>query len=98
MEARVFIFTKALLEHKVEGCHIAAQADTAACSLKSIYLQDGVPRGGYNGVVIVPWGKCRLIFSQAPDFVAPEKTFETVRVDQSGAIIRSRKHKSKLPS
>ena len=53
-------------------------------------LQDGIPRGGYNGVVIVRWEQCRLLFSQALEFVAPEKTVTIAKVDQSGALIRTK--------
>ena len=66
------------------------QLSTPSLILSNSHVQDGVPRGGYNGVVIVQWGKCRLLFSQAPDFVPPEKTIATVKVDQSGAIIRQK--------
>jgi hypothetical protein len=51
-------------------------------------LQDGVPRGGYNGVVVVHWDNARLFFARALDFVDPEKTKAVEKLDQSGAVVR----------
>jgi len=55
-----------------------------------VFVQDGVPRGGYKGVVVVRWDNARLFFAPAKDFVAPEKTEAVQKLDQSGAVVRKK--------
>ena len=54
----------------------------------AILVQDGVPRGGYNGVVVVRWDTARLFFARSKDFKAPEKTEAVQKLDRSGALVR----------
>jgi hypothetical protein len=53
-------------------------------------VQDGVPRGGYNGVVVVRWDDARLFFAPGKDFKAPEETEDVQKLDQSGAVVRKK--------
>jgi len=47
-----------------------------------------VPRGGYNGVVVVRWDSARLFFARALDFTTPNRTEAVEKLDQSGAVVR----------
>lgn len=56
-------------------------------------MQDGVPRGGYKGVVTIRWEKARLLLAPSPNFhaVVIENNATLVKVDATGAIVRGKR-------
>lgn len=60
--------------------------------------KDGIPRGGYHGVVSIRLGQARIFIAPSPTFRPPDPTTEGAgtRTDATGALVRRKDRKAAM--
>ena len=60
--------------------------------------KDGVPRGGYHGVVTVRWEAARIFIAPSPDYRPPDPHSDAggSGTDATGALVRRKDRKAAM--